>query len=89
MSTLIPPRYELPIIDARTMQMSREWYKFLVQLAQAVGGSTSGTEDVQLDALSAITAAESLALAPKSGVSLFEPSDPPRIPDVSLLAWWP
>ena len=32
MSTLIPPRYELSLIDPRTGKVSREWYKYLVEL---------------------------------------------------------
>ena len=91
MSTLIPPRYELPILDPRTGQMSREWYKFLVQLAQAAGGSTSGVQDARLE--SEMNSPEDLALTALSATHrqtalLLEPVDLPK-PKPQILEYWP
>lgn len=46
MTTISAPRYELPIVDTETGRISREWYKFLVQLGNSVSGSPTLSDDL-------------------------------------------
>ncbi len=88
MTSLIAPRYELPLLDPGTGQMSREWYKFFVQLAKSIGPSGTNTDDFRILESSLPTDA---AQPPKaaSESDLFGSPDLPQPPDVELLAWWP
>lgn len=94
MTALIAPRYELPLVDPETGRMSREWYKFLAQLAKSVGTSPTTSDDLQLFENTDTAAVEALALRAlqdtrNSPYLLFEPVDQPKAVDLSLLAWWP
>lgn len=96
MSSLIAPRYELPVIDSTTGRMSREWYKFLVLMAKSVGTSGSSTDDLQLLSQGDASQAESLAVKALKDARdaanfmlLSMESDLPKPVDLSLLAWWP
>jgi hypothetical protein len=95
MSSLIAPRSELSIIDPRTGLVTREWYRYLVQLGKSLGASptleddlnvqlATATADVEATALTALKASQD-ALAS----TLFQDLDKPTPPDMSLLAWWP
>lgn len=92
--SLVAPRFELPLVDSRG-RPSREWYKFLVQLAQAVGPSTTTADDVEFRDSMDIASVESLAvqaarLAKEAQeLSLLQPDPPAAREDLSLLAWWP
>ena len=105
MTALVAPRSELPLIDPRTGLISREWFRYLVQLGRSVGNSPTLEDDVSLQvtgeaaaieglALSALAlakTAESDALAAQSMAQLLSafPEDRPVSQDMSLLGWWP
>lgn len=44
MTSLVAPRFELPLVDNKG-RVSREWYKFLVNLAKSVDSSPSSLDD--------------------------------------------
>lgn len=93
--SLIPPRYELPIVMDEKGRISREWYKYLVLLGNSVGGSTSASDDQQLSQVSDDAAVEGIALKAQAdakaafGFLLLGDHDKPQSQDTSLLAWWP
>lgn len=43
---IIPPR--VPLVDARTGMISREWYRFFFNQFEKVGGSSESLEDLQV-----------------------------------------
>jgi hypothetical protein len=87
-----PPR--VPIIDDRTGLMSREWYRFLLNLFTLTGGGSNAVslQDVQLGPPGADEAALQAALqtyvdvtppaAPATADGLFDTLDPPAFQDV-------
>jgi len=95
MSTLIPPRYELPIIDAQSGRMSREWYKYLVQLGNSISGSPTLASDLTNLETADSAAVEAFSLTAMGlareaeSIAWLGGEDLPKTPDVSLLAWWP
>lgn len=96
MTTLIPPRYELPIVQDDKGRISREWYKYLVLLGNSLGGSTTVSDDIQLSQYIDDAATESEALRAQNtalqalAMFLLTEKDSQPIPkDTSLLAWWP
>lgn len=96
MTTLIPPRYELPIVQDEKGRISREWYKYLVLLGNSLGGSTTVGDDIQLSQVIDDASIEALALiAEKTALQavamfLLSEKDSQITPkDTSLLAWWP
>jgi hypothetical protein len=56
---IIPPR--VPLTDARTGMISREWYRFFFELFTKVGPTTASIEDLQLGPNVSDTAGEILA----------------------------
>lgn len=91
MSTIIAPRYELPLLgtDGR---ISREWYKFLVQIANSI--DRSGTSFDDLVTLQNTETFESVVLNLQNTLAntsplLFESLDKPQPTDSTLLALWP
>lgn len=92
--SLIIPRIELPISDDKN-QTSRDWYKFFVQMAKAIGPSLTTADDLQsfqnTDAASAEAAALRAAVIAMKAESfaLLIGEDLPKPPDYSLMAWWP
>lgn len=56
---IIPPR--VPLTDARTGMISREWYRFFFELFTKVGPTTASLEDLQLGPITSDSAAEILA----------------------------
>lgn len=95
MTSLTAPRYELPLIDIDTGRMTREWYKFLVQLGNSVGPSSTNTDDLRLfesmDASEAESRANKALKDAGTAISLllYGSDDPVKSPDLSILAWWP
>ena len=91
MSSLVAPRYELPLIDPASGRMSREWYQFLVRLSKAVGESPTSSDDVQL--LDSTQSGDAMALSALNTLSkdilALYPLDPIPAVDTSILAWWP
>lgn len=85
MTSLIVPRYELPIVDD-SKRMSRDWYKFFAQLGAAIGPSLSSNDDQSLIDVSNNAAMEALGLAALRAAQAAQASVPP---DLSLLAYWP
>lgn len=94
MSSIVPPRYELPLIEANG-RISREWYKFLVLLAKSVGTSPTSSDDLQsaqnIDASSieSIATGAANAAVAASTLRLLEAVDLPIPTDASILAWYP
>jgi len=86
-----PPR--VPVIDDRTGLMSREWYRFLLNLFTLTGGgsNTVSLQDVQLGPPGADEAplqaalqtyADTAPLAAQAAPSAFDTMDPPAFLDV-------
>lgn len=96
MSSNIPPRFELPITDNQG-RVTREWYKYLVNLGNSQNNSLTSIDDVQgflnmdssgieATALSAlIKASAALALDGQFLMGI----DQPQKPDNDLYALWP
>lgn len=101
MTALVAPRSELPLIDPRTGLISREWFRYLVQLGRSVGnsptleddlalqvaGEASGIEGTALTALSIAKTASDGATFAQLMTAFPEERQPPQ--DMSLLGWWP
>lgn len=92
--TVQAPRFELPISD-KSGRVTREWYKFLVQMANSLGPSLTGADDLQNFQNLDSAAAESQAISANNAAKLAQSmilllgEDQPKPPDTSLLAWWP
>lgn len=89
MSIANAPRYEVPIVDLSTGHISREWYKFLVQLAQSVGPSPTNTDDTVIQLNADVASVESTALSAVKATSdalsaalLLQPPDRPSVAPV-------
>ena len=91
MGSLTAPRYELKLLD-ESGNMSREWYKFLVNLSKAIGSSGTLADDLQTT--------QQIELADMAGLiaqftqrrddfMLFEKPDTGKPVDNTLLALWP
>lgn len=94
MSTLLVPRYEIPIVDVRTGNMDRNWYKYFAQIGNSIGSSTYSDDaqilDVADDAASEALSLKALRIAQNAEALFFYGVDDPKKPDdLSLLAWWP
>lgn len=91
--TVQAPRFELPISD-KSGRVTREWYKFLVQMANSLGPSLTGADDLQnfqnLDA----AGVDSLAIHALTRLKAIDGQflmsiDQPQKPDNELMAFWP
>ena len=82
MSDITPPRYGLAIIDPRTGQMSREWYKFLSSLAASIATPTNA-DDARL--IGAMESGDAEAIS----VSAFSMASKSVNSGADLLGWWP
>lgn len=92
--SLTIPRYELQLIDPKSGQISREWYKYLALLGNAIGSQTV-SDDTQVSDATDDAASEALGLhalkVAKDAESLFfyGADDRKQPDDLSLLGWWP
>lgn len=63
MTALVAPRSELPLIDPRTGLISREWFRYLVQLGRSVGNSPTLEDDLNLQVAGEAAAIDGTALS--------------------------
>ena len=94
MSDLNSPRYEIPIVDIKTGQMHRDWYKYLARIGNSIGSATYSDDARIIDAVDE-SASEGIGLRAlraaqdAQGLFLYSTDDPVKPQDLSLLAWWP
>lgn len=95
MTSIIPPRYEIPLMEAGG-RMNRDWYKYLASLGSAINFSPTSTDDAivlasvdDAEIQAAVTKARQTADLALAQAFLSAPADQKIPDDVSLLAWWP
>lgn len=77
--TNIPPQ-RVPFIDERTGLISREWYRFLLNLFQITGSGTSDTSIVDLQIAPVVDQTDNI-VALLSQLSVTPPASPTELPD--------
>jgi len=99
MSSIIAPRFDVPMVDPRTGTITRQWGNYLIRLAASINNSPTSADDAALTDMIENTSVESLALQGLSAAAKahndsmligFYPEDPPaKAQDNSLMAYWP
>lgn len=96
MSSNQPPRFELPVTDGKG-RITREWYRYLVNLGNSQNNSATSSDDLQNFQNLDSAGAESIALtalniankALANDGQFLLGQDQPQKPDNDLLAFWP
>ena len=93
MTSLVAPRFEIPI-DDKGNRISREWYKFLVQLGNSNGTSLTSTQDVQIFQNQDSAGVEALIFSALNRLSVIDgqfllSQDSAQKADNDLMAFWP
>jgi len=88
-----PPRFELPVTDGKG-RITREWYRYLVNLGNSQNNSATSSDDLQSFQNADSAGAEALALKALKRINDMDGQfllgqDQPQKPDNDLMAFWP